>query len=262
MATVAQSLLGLLISACIVIKPWSPRHCTEMQAGGESDGASPALEPAQHHPTRSGNRSALQGTVHPQRSQNRKVAFFGKAPAALIPRVVPAISHWWRKTLIFFEILSFMVDTRTGTQTMAGTWAFRVNSSPRFSLCWVSVCWQSSSENHAMKKIILLVTWLYTLETELPMSPTLWCTRRKHTEVTPKRENLLVHSVYWEEQSSGELGSVTPHSAQTQPLVTHLYTVWDVPVLTLLYFFRGCWCLCLYLGTFREGVIPTENSSA
>lgn len=30
LATVAQSLLGLLISACIVIELWSHRHCTEL----------------------------------------------------------------------------------------------------------------------------------------------------------------------------------------------------------------------------------------
>lgn len=30
LATVAQSLLGLLIRACIVIEPWSCRRCTEL----------------------------------------------------------------------------------------------------------------------------------------------------------------------------------------------------------------------------------------
>lgn len=34
LATVAGSLLGLLIRACIVIELWSPRHCTELGGGG------------------------------------------------------------------------------------------------------------------------------------------------------------------------------------------------------------------------------------
>lgn len=49
------------------------------------------------------------------------------------------------------------------------------------------------------------------------MSPTLWYTLHKHPEVILKRENLLVYSVYWKEQSSGEPDSVTPHQLKHNP---------------------------------------------
>lgn len=65
LATVAESLLGLLIRACIVIELWSPRHCTELGGGGGGGVVVLALELVWLQPTRSGNKLVLQGTVHP-----------------------------------------------------------------------------------------------------------------------------------------------------------------------------------------------------
>ena len=60
LAAIVQSLLGLLISAYIVMELWSPQHCTETEAAGVS-----ARELVQLRPTRCVSKSFLQGTVHP-----------------------------------------------------------------------------------------------------------------------------------------------------------------------------------------------------